>query len=222
MSRKLTLCKLLLDGGKVVDYLKNVKKFLDSNPNEVLTLLFTNPEGLSVKSIWKPVFDAAGITPHVYIPPVIPMPYDQWPTLGEMITTGKRVVVFLDSSTDTSLVEFILPEFAMVKLIWETPFTVTNASFPCSIDRIHGPLAVDEHMYMINHSLNKNILDSGLIISDPLDAPITNSLASIVDHSNRCSLLGAGRAPTFVLLDYVDIGQGFAAADELNGLSVTP
>jgi hypothetical protein len=44
-----------------VDYLKIVKKFLDANPNEVLTLLFTNPEGLSVLDVWKPAFDASGI-----------------------------------------------------------------------------------------------------------------------------------------------------------------
>ena len=41
----------------MTDYLKKVKTFLDANPNEVLTLLFTNPEGLSVKDVWKPAFD---------------------------------------------------------------------------------------------------------------------------------------------------------------------
>lgn len=44
-----------------MDYLNIVKEFLDANPNEVLTLLFTNPEGLSVLDVWKPVFDASGI-----------------------------------------------------------------------------------------------------------------------------------------------------------------
>lgn len=41
----------------MVHYLKKVKTFLDANPNEVLTLLFTNPEGLSVEDVWKPAFD---------------------------------------------------------------------------------------------------------------------------------------------------------------------
>lgn len=45
---------------------------------------------------------------------------------------------------------------------------------------ILGPLSTDDHMYMINHSLNKNILpiDGGVIISDPLDAPTTNGITS--------------------------------------------
>jgi hypothetical protein len=44
----------------VLNYLQIVKKFLDKNPSEVLTLLFTNPEGLSPAAVWKPIFDAAG------------------------------------------------------------------------------------------------------------------------------------------------------------------
>jgi len=41
----------------MTNYLNKVKTFLDANPNEVLTLLFTNLEGLSVKDVWEPAFD---------------------------------------------------------------------------------------------------------------------------------------------------------------------
>lgn len=43
-----------------MDYLKLVKTFLDNNPNEVITFIFTNPEGLSLPEFWKPAFDSAG------------------------------------------------------------------------------------------------------------------------------------------------------------------
>ncbi|EDQ99754.1 uncharacterized protein LACBIDRAFT_315221 [Laccaria bicolor S238N-H82] len=82
----------LFDGGSVANYLKKVKTFLDANPNEVLTLLFTNPEGLSVKDLWKPAFDNSSITPLIYIPPTIPLKQSDWPTLGVMIDSGKRVL----------------------------------------------------------------------------------------------------------------------------------
>ncbi|KIM43916.1 hypothetical protein M413DRAFT_68325 [Hebeloma cylindrosporum] len=211
-----TSCSLF-DGGKVVDYLKIVKKFLDANPNEVLTLLFTNPEGLSVLDVWKPAFDASGITPLTYVPPSLPVKQSEWPTLGKLIESGKRVIVFLDSSTDTGLVNFILPEFQM---IWETPFTVTNSSFPCKVDRIHGPLATEDHTYMINHSLNVNIIPigSGVIIPDRYNAATTNGIPSIMAHVNGCLPFGANRNPQFLLLDFVNIGEGFKAADILNGL----
>jgi hypothetical protein len=45
------------------------------------------------------------------------MKQSDWPTLGQLIDSGKRVVVFLDSGADVSSVPFILPEFEMVRLI---------------------------------------------------------------------------------------------------------
>ncbi|KAH9475095.1 PI-PLC X domain-containing protein 1 [Psilocybe cubensis] len=203
----------------VVDYLKTVKTFLDANPNEVLTLLFTNPEAQSVSTVWKPAFDTAGITPLAYVPPSVPVKNSDWPTLGQLIDSGKRVIVFLDAGADTSAVDFILPEFEM---IWETPFSVTDASFPCSVDRIQGPLATADHSYMINHSLNKNILPigNGVIVSDPIDAPTTNSVTSILANVANCvPLSGANRNPQFLLLDWVNVGQGLQAANMLNGLA---
>jgi len=207
---------ILFDGGKVVDYLKKVKEFLDKNPNEVLTLLFTNPEKISVKKEWKPLFDQAGITPLAYVPPQVPMKQSEWPTLGEMIESGKRVVVFFDKIPDNeaNAVDFILPEFQM---IWETPFSVTDPKFPCKVDRMSGPLKIDDHMHMINHSLNKNIL--GIVMSDPGSAKTTNSVKSILDHVNGCSPLGGNRAPAFILLDWVNKGEVFKAANILNGVA---
>ncbi|KAG6815101.1 hypothetical protein H0H87_005126 [Tephrocybe sp. NHM501043] len=99
----------------VVNYLKVVKTFLDANPNEVLTFIFTNPERVSLTDIWKPAFDAAGITPLAYVPPSTPVSRNSWPTLGQLIDSGKRVIVFLDAGADGS-VDFILPQFDMVSL----------------------------------------------------------------------------------------------------------
>ncbi|KAL9708970.1 hypothetical protein Ac2012v2_007787 [Leucoagaricus gongylophorus] len=211
---------ILFDGGPVIDYLKTVKTFLDDNPNEILTFIFTNPDSLSITDIWEPAFDSAGITPLAYVPPHVPMKNSEWPTLRAMINDGKRVVIFLDNGANTSQVEFILPEFEM---IWETPFSVTDPSFPCKVDRIDGSLSVGDHSYLINHSLNINIIPigDGIIVSDPIDAPTTNSVTSIIANVNGCVPLSkANRGPQFLLLDFMNIGEGFKAADQLNGLSL--
>ena len=55
-----------------------------------------------------------GITPLAFVPKSLPVKQSGWPTLGEMIDSGKRVIVFLDSGADTVAVDFILPEFQMV------------------------------------------------------------------------------------------------------------
>ncbi|KAJ7809027.1 PLC-like phosphodiesterase [Mycena leptocephala] len=206
----------LFDGGTVLAYLTTVKTWLDANPNEVLTLLFTNPEGLSIPGVWAPAFEQSGIASLAYIPPTNPMPQSAWPTLGSMIDSGKRVVVFLDAGADGSdggVVPYILPEFTM---IWETQFGYTDSSFPCSVDRISG--SPPDHMYMINHSLNIDIF--GIVVSDPEQAGTTNGVASIVAHANGCVPFSqANRLPSFVLLDFVNIGSGLAAVNQLNGLS---
>lgn len=208
-----TTC-VLFDGGTVEDYLKTVATFLAANPNEVLTLIFTNPESLSLSTVWEPAFNASGVADLAYVPPHVPLAQNEWPTLGQMIDSGKRVVVFMDFGAESGEVDFILPEFEMV---WETPFSVTDASFPCSVDRIKGPLSTEEHMYMINHSLNIDIL--GAFLSDPAQASTTNGVTSILAHANGCARLGGNRWPSFVLLDFVNDGQAFQAADFMNGFS---
>lgn len=97
-----------------LDYLRNVKGWLDSHPNEVLTFVFTNPEGVSLKDIWNPAFVNSGIAPLAYVPPTSPLKQSDWPTLGDMIDSGKRVVVFMDSGANDGGVDYIIPEFTMV------------------------------------------------------------------------------------------------------------
>ena len=114
----LTLRQGLFDGGSVENYLTIVKKFLDANPSEVLTLVFTNPEGASVPNVWAPLFERTGIASMAFVPPQPVMTREDWPTLGSMINSGKRVVVFLDRGATEkgkgTVVPYILPQFKMV------------------------------------------------------------------------------------------------------------
>ena len=92
-----------------------------------------------------------------------------------MIDSGKRVVVFLDNGADDDRsVPYLLPQFSNV---WETPFSVTDDSFPCKVDRTKGPLAPADQMYMINHSLNVEIFPD-VIIPDRIHASETNGVDS--------------------------------------------
>jgi len=78
----------------VLTYLQTFKSFMDSNPNEVFTFLFTNPESVSITDVWDPLFQQSGLAALAYIPPHLPMKASDWPTLGSMIDSGKRLVVF--------------------------------------------------------------------------------------------------------------------------------
>ncbi|TFK35682.1 PLC-like phosphodiesterase [Crucibulum laeve] len=223
-NNKLHFCHTscgLFDGGSVEDYLKKVKTFLDQNSNEVLTLIFTNPENISVAEVWKPAFDNSGISDLAYVPNE-PIPKrDDWPTLGDMIETKKRVVVFLDKGAAApeggALVDFILPQFQM---IWEDKYSSTDDKFPCKVDRTEKPLAPVDQLNMINHNLNLNIFPIGpVLIPHRLVAPKTNSVNTIFSHAYGCSNFTEERAPNFVMLDFVNVGQGMEAVNRLNGFT---
>jgi len=205
----------LFDGGKVQDYLSTVKTFLDANPNEVITFVFTNPEGLSMNNVWLPAFQASGMDALAYVPLSLPVQQSAWPTLGDMISSGKRVVTFIDAGADTAgdTVDFLIPEFPN---IWETPFDSTDSSFPCSVDRTSGPLPNDQHMFMINHFLDISLF--GVLLPDKDAATTTNAVSSILANAAGCAQFADGRAPNFILLDWVDEGQGIQAGNQLNGL----
>lgn len=155
---------------------------MDSNPNEVLTFVFTNPEAVSIANYWKPAFDEAGLTNLAYVPPSLPVARGNWPTLGEMISTGKRLVVFMDYNNNLGEANFILPEFDM---LWEPPFSSTDKTFPCKVDRISGSLSAENHLHMLNHNLNSKVFGSDdILIPDRVDASTTNGVTSYASSSH--------------------------------------
>jgi len=211
----------LFDGGTVEKYLQKVKHFLDKHPNEVLTLILTNPENVSIPKVWKPIFDKTGISELAYVPPKPIMSRDDWPTLGQMIEANKRLVIFVDRGAERAsnpTANFILPQFQMV---WEDVFDPTNSKFPCKVDRTAGPLAPSQQLNLINHNLNVNILPigHGILLPDRIQSPHTNGATSILQHASHCAPFVQDRNPNFVMLDFVNVGQGMDAVDHLNGIS---
>lgn len=65
----------------------------------------------------------------MYVPPQVPMTQSAWPTLGDLITSGKRVIFFMDAGADPSVVDFILPEFEMVRPFMAA-YSTTSDRFP--------------------------------------------------------------------------------------------
>ena len=95
----LSLCHTscyLADAGSVQSYLSTIKSWLDTHPNEVLTVLLTNGDSVDV-GMFDAAFTDSGIKPYAFIPASTPgiLALDAWPTLQEMIASGKRLVVFL-------------------------------------------------------------------------------------------------------------------------------
>ena len=219
----LSLCHtscFLKDAGSVEAYLHVIKEWLDTHPKEVVTLLLTNGDNVRI-SEFDDVFSASGIQPYAYIPgpdhnPAI---LDSWPTLGELIENNTRLVAFLDyGALDT--VPYILPEFLY---FWETPFDMTDPSFPqCVIDRppslAETPELANQRMYIVNHYLDTEML--GMDVPDRRDARKTNAMTGGESIGAQVSLCQQehGRAPKGILVDYFEKGDVFEVQDKLNNL----
>lgn len=124
-------------------------------------------------------------------------------------------MLLLDYGADTKSVPYILDEFGY---FFETPYDVTDASFPnCSIDRPSGASA-DGRMYIVNHFLDVNVL--GVLVPDRIRAPKTNAVSgngSIGAQSDLCRSMYK-RLPNVVLVDFVDQGEVMKAQNTLNGV----
>lgn len=77
-------------------FLETIKSWLDDHPNEVVTLLLTNQASFPA-SKFGDVFESAGLREYAFVPGSSPdmLPMDQWPSLGELIDEGTRLIVFL-------------------------------------------------------------------------------------------------------------------------------
>lgn len=209
---------LLYNGGSLQDYLATVKEWLDSNPNEVLTLLIVNSNNVPASS-YDAVFKSAGLDGVSFTPQSSPLPAASWPTLGEMIDSGKRLVTFLSTSADPAI-PYLIDEFTNV---WETAFNVIDPNlFDCSVNRTGGDTTTQ--LYLINHFLDKLFL--GQPIPDIDQLPTTNAVGgfgSLGTHVQTCIDTNT-RPPNFLLVDYYEFGNGtvFQVAANANAVSYSP
>jgi hypothetical protein len=182
-------------GRPLVDGLEDVAAFLAANPDEVVTLIVQDetPAADTVD-----VFADAGLVPYVYV-------HDggEWPTLGEMIDTGRRLVVFAEN--DDSGPDWYHPAFASIT---DTPFGfATPEQMSCDPNR--GP--DDAPLFLMNHWVSR-------VAPDRQTATVVNAHDAVVGRARRCAS-ERGRLPNFVAVDFYGIGDVLAAVDELNGVA---
>ncbi|KAJ2816633.1 hypothetical protein IWW50_006430 [Coemansia erecta] len=198
---------VLLNAGKLVDTLKYFKTFLDKNKNEVVTIFIENGQPFSATETAQP-FKDAGLDTYAFAPA---SSNSTWPSLSQMIDTGKRLVIFTDRNADTSAVPWILNERSYVV---QTPYTVASgAMFGCSPNTQVQPLWVMNHFVYTNYS----VFNMNFERPSPDSAASVNDRASIVGQANQCG--SAGYFPNFVTVDYYDVGKLFQAVADINGVT---
>lgn len=181
-----------------IDVLNEVKAFMDANPNEVVTI---GLEGSASVSRMKPVFDDAGLTPMLH-----PQELGQaWPTLGELIESGERLVVFTDRGVSANAAVDGFQDYW--SFIVDNDYDAQQLSdFNCEWFR-GDPSG---GLYLFNHFITK-------LTPQPDSAQVINQRSVLLTRIRECEAY-KGRLPNFLHVDFYNYGDCLSVADELNGV----
>jgi hypothetical protein len=179
----------------LADMLVDLKTFMDVHPREVLTIIF---ESYVRAADVEQEFRQTGLLPYVHT-----QPKDQpWPTLGQMVTSGQRLVVFTDHDGGRPAWYHNVWDFC-----WETPF---EAKQPSDLDSRKGRGSQHNSLLILNHFLTNPV-------ALPMLAEAVNHNPFFLDRVQKCQRT-TGRFPNFITVDFYDIGDVLEVVDVLNGV----
>ncbi|KAG9286778.1 hypothetical protein G9A89_012328 [Geosiphon pyriformis] len=212
-------CKLL-DMGNLVKTLEKILDWLNSNPNEVITILWENFDKIA-PARFQNAYQQAGLLPYLY---TRQDPKQPWPTLQSIINSGKRVVNFIDTGADAN-VPWLMSEYDYV---FETPFENFDANgFKCTVDR---PKDQPRSMYVLNHFLYGKLPAALNNNGQPIDIPQSGSASqtnsqNLQNHADNCKST-FGKIANFVAIDFYDKGENnvnaLSVVANLNGVQYIP
>jgi hypothetical protein len=191
------LCHTACAFGKMplLDGLCTITNFLDQNPGEIVSIIFeTYVSDADLDSVLR----ASGLADYAYAHAGGP-----WPSLRELVDQDKRVVVFLEKGGGTP--PYLMPAYE--GNVWDTPYSfATQADFTCAL----GRGVANSPLFLVNHWLS-NPLSS---IDYAREVNVQAVLGKRIDDCTKA----AGRAPTFVSVDFYDVGDLFSVVKTANGL----
>jgi hypothetical protein len=184
-----------------LEALGEIKNFLETHPREVLTILYEDhvpPEAIAAD------FLRSGLVDYVYTHPA----GEPWPTLGEMIARGTRLVVTAENAGPPPLWLH-----SMWQIAWDNPFrNFSPEQFRCDLNR--GSRS--NGLFLLNHWVN-NRLD----FPSEEQAAEVNRLEALYPRVLGC-IQESRRIPNFIAVDYYEHGDLFPVLDLLNGVSADP
>jgi hypothetical protein len=194
-TRVPSFCHVGCTLGKIsmADGLAIIRTFMEQNPDEVLSLLIENH--ISNQDTAQ-AFQDAGLVDVTFTHTL----GDPWPTLSEMIQSGRKLVVYAETMGGDPAWYHDLYAIAA-----ETPYDFQMPSdFSCRQNR--GLLK--NELFLINHFLTG---PSEMLADEVNHNPL------LIDRAQQCQQ-ERGMFPNFLAVDFYEIGDLFAAVRTLNGL----
>jgi hypothetical protein len=182
----------------VAPALAAIRDWVVVNPSEVLMIViedYVTPTEIAA------AFQESGLMEFVYTGPIEPLP-----TLRQMIESGGRVLVFLESGNPG--VDWLHPAFTSIQ---ETPYSFhTPEEFSCKPNR--G--GTTPPMFQINHWIETTPAPK------PSYAEIVNAYDFLLKRALTCQR-ERKHLPNVIAVDFEDIGDVVRVAHTLNGLDST-
>lgn len=191
------LCHAVCRAGAIplVPTLEQIGGWLRAHPSEILTLIVQ--DAISGEETER-AFDQAGLKDLLYVPDEDP---DRpWPTLGEMIDSGKRLVVFAEQADGPAPWYRNFYRYGM-----ETPFSFQS---PEELSCVPHRGGTGKRLFLLNHFIT-------VAGGSRLDAGKINTKAQVLERAHACER-ERGRPVNFVAVDYTTIGNTRGAVDALN------
>lgn len=215
----------LLDAGTLSSWLTEVRNWMESNPNDVVTVLLVNGAEADATELASH-YATAGITADLaYTPTGATYQSQQWPTLQSLINSGTRMINFVSGMGDNSAAPYLMDQF---DYIFENDYDNTSPTdFSCEANRpgvaVGNTARVISNgmMPLMNHFLYAEL---GLGIQAPNQTYVTTTnapdggLGNLGDAATTCTQ-AYGRAPAFILVDFFNVGPAIATVDRLNGVT---
>ncbi len=184
-------------GERAQNQFDEISVFMDANPGAVVTLAFENYVNATVVL---GEFDASDLTRFLF------SKEDEWPSLGEMVATGKRLVVLADDENQGfSWWHDEHDETRMTDYSYQS-----DDEFDCDNDRGNDSATMLQIAHYITNPL-----------SSEAQAQLVNQFGSMWQHAQMC-IDQHGMNPNFILVDYADYGDAVLIAAVLNGVEDAP
>lgn len=214
----------LLDAGPLSSWLAEILRWIEANPDNVVTVLLVNTDHVSASEI-AAQYSAAGFeSSRLYVPKYTTAAQQagNWETLNGML--GK-VVTFIDNVDYDSSLPYILPQY---NYIFENDYNNDSpTSYSCDIynpsDRTTTQALSEGFMPLMNHFLYE-VSTGTIVIQSPNASYVgtTNSpnsgVGTLGTAANTCRQY-YGRAPSFILVDFFNVGPAIATVDRLNNVT---
>lgn len=215
----------LLDAGTLSSWLSEVRTWMEANANEVVTVLLVNGAEADATEIASHYASAGITTSLAYTPTGATYQSQQWPTLQSLINSGTRMINFVSGIGDNSVAPYLIDQFDYV---FENDYDNSSPTdFSCEASRPGAAAgntaqAVSNgFLPLMNHFLYQ---DQAFGIQSPNQTYVTTTNApsggvgNLGDAATECTQT-YGRAPTFIMVDFFNVGPAIETVDRLNGVT---